>query len=426
MTNEEKALIKTIKHNPYKVAQAVGFRDVRKNPHNAWMQEIIWGKDDITLMAHRGSYKSSILSVCIALIMVFFPYSNILFFRKTDTDVHEMIKMVAKALRSKIIVDISIVIYGEPVVIVKEKADVITTNLYASNSGAEQLLGLGINASITGKHADFVFTDDICNIKDRQSRAERDKTKLQFQELINIRNRGGRIISLGTKWHKDDVFTLMNNIQRYTYKETGLITEKELAELKERLSPALFACNYELKIISDDEIIFTEPQTGADDKFVLNGYSHCDAAFYGEDYTAFSIMSYHDGFYYVLGKCWRKSVDDVAEKIADLHSRYLCTKMYMELNADKGYAAKQFRNYGLKVSTYHESMNKYIKIVTYLKNVWKNVIFVEGTDDDYIDMICDYNENAEHDDPPDSLASLIRSVGNKTNRNESEEYTLFL
>ena len=67
----------------------------------------------------------------------------------------------------------------------------------------------------TGKHAYYVITDDICNIDDRISRAERQHTIAQYDELQNIRNRGGRIINLGTPWHKDDVFGRMPNIHRY-------------------------------------------------------------------------------------------------------------------------------------------------------------------------------------------------------------------
>lgn len=97
MTSEEKEIVKKIKTLPYKIANAVGFEDVLEYPHNEWMQNIIFGTDDYTLMAHRGSYKSSCLSVCIALIMLIRPNINILFFRKTDTDVTEMITMVEKS-----------------------------------------------------------------------------------------------------------------------------------------------------------------------------------------------------------------------------------------------------------------------------------------------------------------------------------------
>ena len=61
-------------------------------------------------------------------------------------------------------------------------------------------------------------------------------------------------------------------------------------------------------------------------------------------------------------------------------------------------------------------MNKYLKITSYLKFEWENVIFVQGTDSEYINQICDFNDNAEHDDAPDSLASMIRAIPNKQRR----------
>lgn len=94
--------------------------------------------------------------------------------------------------------------------------------------------------------------------------------------------------------------------------------------------------------------------------------------------------------------------------------------MHMELNADKGYVAKQFRSRGIRVATYHESQNKYMKISTHLKFEWANVVFVEGTDEKYIEQVIDYTEHAEHDDCPDSLASLIRILARKKNRTAEE------
>ena len=404
---------------PYKIAREIGFKDVREYPHNEWMREIITGKADYTLLAHRGSYKSSVLSVCIALIMVLMPYQNIIFLRKADDDVSEMIRMVKKALESEVIQSLALILYKKRIILTESTTSSITTNLFMSASGASQLLGIGLKSSITGKHADLVITDDICNINDRVSRAEREKTKTQFQELRNVCNRGGRIVSLGTKWHEEDVFTLMRNIHVYTYQDTNLISAEEIAVLKESMSPSLFACNYELKIVADDDVIFTEPQTGADPALAEQGNSHVDAAFYGEDYTAFTAMAIHDGKFYVFGKLWRKHIDDVMDECVMWHEKFLCGKMYNELNADKGYVAKQFRQKGLKVATYTEHQNKYVKIVSYLKFEWKNVIFVAGTDEAYINMICDYNENAEHDDAPDSLASLIRIMGR---RKELQQY----
>ena len=62
-------------------------------------------------------------------------------------------------------------------------------------------------------------------------------------------------------------------------------------------------------------------------------------------------------------------------------------------------------------------MNKSLKIETYGKQLWPRVVFVNGTDPEYINQICDWTEDAEHDDAVDSLASLARIMISKK-RNE--------
>ena len=94
------------------------------------------------------------------------------------------------------------------------------------------------------------------------------------------------------------------------------------------------------------------------------------------------------------------------------------SKIYTEDNADKGFMAKDLRKLGARVTTYHESMNKYLKIVTYLKAIWDKLIFVDGTDEAFIQQICDYYEEAEHDDAPDSAASAARLIYSKLGRQE--------
>ena len=414
----KEALIKTIKDYPYKIAQDIGFADVREFPHNEWMKAILTGQEDYTLLAHRGSYKSSVLSVCIALMMVLLPKKNIIFLRKADNDVFEMIRMVKKALESKIIQSMSYILYHRKLVLTESTASTITTNLFLSVSGSSQLLGIGLKSSITGKHADIVITDDICNISDRISKAERDRTKMQYQELQNIRNRGGRIINTGTKWHKDDVFVLTPNIHTYDYKQTGLISEEKIEELRKNMIPSLFACNYELRIIASDDVVFASPQTGADVSLVEQGTAHIDAAYHGEDFTAYTVAKIHDGKYYVFGKLWRKHVNDVLDQILDIHHSLMGGKIYCEDNGDKGYLGRDLRKKGERVVIYTESMNKYLKITSYLKFEWQNVIFVKGTDEEYINQVCDFNDTVEHDDAPDSLASLIRIMPNKPRRDD--------
>ena len=401
--------IQVIEDKPYLIANDVGFTDVREYPHNIWMQNIIFGTDDYTLMAHRGSYKSSVLSVCIALIMVLMPFYNIIFLRKADNDVAEMIRMVKKALESKPIQTLSYAIHGQYVRLIKSSESELTTNLYTSASGSSQLLGIGLKSSITGKHADIVITDDICNLSDRISKAERERTKVQYQELQNIKNRDGRIINTGTKWHKDDFFSLIKKIDIYDYKNTGLISAEDIKKLKEEMTPSLFACNYELKIIAAEDVIFDDAVTDAPFEKILNPQvTHIDAAYGGEDYTAFTATKKTEGKYYIYGRLWHQAVDNVMDKIIIERKRLLAGKIWCEKNGDKGYLAKALREKGERVVDYYEDTNKYIKIVTHLKGDWKNVVFIEGTDPEYIEQILDYNEFAEHDDAPDSASCTIR------------------
>lgn len=415
--NAIKSALSVATETPYLLAREIGFKDVKENPHNEWMKEIINGKTDYTLMAHRGSYKSSVLSVCIAIFMIVRPQINIIFLRKADNDVSEMIRMVKKALDSEPLKALAMALYKRRLTLTESTASTITTSLFISASGSSQLLGIGLKSSITGKHADLVITDDICNVSDRISKAERDRTKLQYQELQNIRNRGGRIINLGTKWHQDDVFSLMGNIHIYDYHQTGLISDEQIKKIRDSMTAALFACNYELKIIAAEDVIFSDPQTGADPALAEQGIAHVDAAYGGEDYTAFTICRKFDGKYYIYGRLWRKHVDDVQEKIIELRRQFNAGKIWCEDNGDKGYLAKNLRKMGERVATYHEKMNKFLKITSYLKGEWKNVIFVDGTDAEYINQVCDYNEDAEHDDAPDSLASIVRLLWKKPNDN---------
>ena len=96
---------------PEIVGRAVGFADMT-SLHGEWIRTMAFGDGDFTLQAHRGSFKSSCLAVAIALILISFPERNIIFIRKTDNDVSEMMGMVVKILRSDIMRDIVTVKYG--------------------------------------------------------------------------------------------------------------------------------------------------------------------------------------------------------------------------------------------------------------------------------------------------------------------------
>lgn len=412
MITKEEAL-KLLWERPIEVGHWVGFKDL-KDIHNEWLRDFLYSDEDQTLQAHRGSFKTTTLSLFFGLHAIEKPNETLMYFRKTDSDVAEIARQTAKILQSGCVKMLVKAIYGCDLKLLKDSNTEIQTNLTTSILGTSQIVGLGIGTSITGKHADIVVTDDIVNISDRTSRAEREKTKLAYQELQNIKNRGGRFVNTGTPWHKEDAFTLMPHPKKFDCYQTGLMTDEQIKATRERMTASLFAANYELRHIASEDVIFTSPATGADPSLAEQGIAHIDAAYGGEDYSALTICKRHDGKYYIFGKLWRKGIEQLEDEIIAYRKMFMAGQIHCEDNADKGFLARDLRKKGERVTLYHENMNKFLKITSYLKFAWKDVIFVKGTDEAYIEQICDYNENAEHDDAPDSLASIIRIYSRKS------------
>lgn len=417
--------MKLLTETPIKIGWAVGFKDLGPL-HNKWMVDMVTTREDKTLQAHRGSYKTTCVSIALAILIVLLPNKKIMFMRKTDSDVKEVIRQVQNILLDRHLQALCELIHGKPLVLTTASAVEINTNLSQDAKGTVQLYGCGISGSLTGKHFDIIFTDDIVNVQDRISKAERDHTKVIYQELQNIKNRGGRIYNTGTPWHKEDCFTLMPEPERYDCYHTGLISPEALKKIRDSMVASLFAANYELRHIASDDVIFTDPVTGADPALVEQGICHTDAAYGGEDYTAFTICNKKGGKYYIFGKLWRKNVDDCTADIIRYRKAFKAGVIYCEDNGDKGYLARDLRQKGERAFTYHESMNKFVKITSYLKAEWKNVVFVAGTDLEYINQICDYTETAEHDDAPDSLASIVRQLWNKRDTKPDPAYSMLL
>lgn len=405
-SSKKQNLIRLIKTNPVRIAQLCGFKDMGEL-HNLWLKQMLFRKEDQTLLAHRGSYKTTCLSVALALMLILWPNRKIIFLRKTDDDVVEVIQQVRKILDTSVFSLMVQVLYGVDLT-VSASTTKIDTCLNTSTQGAVQLLGIGTSGSLTGKHADIVVTDDIVNLKDRASKAERNRIKAVYQELQNVKNRDGRMINTGTPWHKEDAISTMPNVQRFDCYTTGMIPQEKLQEIRQSMSSSLFAANYELRHIASEDVLFTDPQFTSETERIYDGIAHIDAAYGGGDHIAYTILKEASGKLYVFGKMFYGHIDDHLAEIYSLHELYRAGTVYSETNADKGYLRKQLKADGIPSRGYHENQNKHIKITTYLKGNWKDVVFLSDTDPDYLAEILDYTETAEHDDCPDSLASLIR------------------
>ena len=397
--------------HPVQVGHWCGFTRLTAPLHTPWIQSMILGHGDQTLLAHRNSYKTTCLTLAIALRMILYPRQNIMFFRKTEDDVVEVIRQVRTLLTSDAMRILSGRIWGEPVLPLRGDMRQITTTAYLAARGAPQLLGMGIGSSLTGKHADILFTDDIVNLQDRISPAERQRTRDVYMELQNIRIPGGRVMNTGTPWHREDAIRLMPTPIRHDVYTTGLINPGQIQQLKAGMSPSLFAANYELRHTPAEDALFPHlPPQGEDPALLLDGIAHLDGAYGGEDCCALTLGKLHKDTLVLLGKLRPGHVDQHLDDWLALCDACRCAPLYVETNGDKGYLAREIRRRGTAVRQYAERMNKGVKIATYLRGWWGKIAFATGTDEAYIQQILDYTEHARHDDAPDSAACLCRII----------------
>ena len=176
-----KEALEVLVRHPAEVGRLCGFERLTDGLHGEWLRLMLRSADDVTLLAHRGSYKTTCLSLAMAILMVTEPRRNILFLRKTDEDVCEVLRQVKGILQGEAMQCLTDQLWGHPVSLNRATAFELQADCYDSPRGAVQLLGQGIGGSLTGKHADIIFTDDIVNLQDRLSEAERRRTKAVYR-----------------------------------------------------------------------------------------------------------------------------------------------------------------------------------------------------------------------------------------------------
>ena len=125
--NREQA-VTFLKNNPAKFGHMMGFKDLTEI-HNGWIKDMVFGKGDMTKQASRGTYKTTSVSIGLALIIILLPNLTSLFMRKTDPDVKEVIKQVQNILADPHTHYFVQCIYGVNLKMVVQTSTEITTNL---------------------------------------------------------------------------------------------------------------------------------------------------------------------------------------------------------------------------------------------------------------------------------------------------------
>lgn len=417
-------------------------------------------------------HNSTCLRLAIAIIMILQPTLTVILIRKSEDAVKELIGGVSKILETPLFNKFVEILH--PDIMNKngfkkttDTALIINTNLNISLSGEPQLRGVGLGSPLTGMHSKMIITDDIVTLVDRESDAERRNTISKYQELVNIISTGkgfedSVILNIGTPWHEEDAFNIMEkglpkksemhlkyenipekektdkqrekirlaNMDRglfvYNCYQTGLMTDEEIKRKKEMLNDdVLFAANYLLSLVSDDEKPFPKINNFgnySNSFFVSDScwevFAAIDCAYGGDDSTSLSIgaIDWDNHTVVVFGKMYKGvAIDKNYMELAEEMYKYNAYTLFLETNADKGLMGEKFRELGFNVNDYHEYGNKHTKIVSTIRPFWREkgenlmpcVQFTQETDEDYLKQIYSYKKGVKHDDAPDNLACLL-------------------
>lgn len=400
---------KILKH-PHLLGHYLGYNDLT-DIHSEWIIKAWTSRKDYVLQAHRNSYKTSaVLVIGTIWYLLYNPEATILIVRKEYEGAASILKAIQKHYESEeMTVIYKMFGFKEDFRLKDCRKDTITLPFKKIVTKEGNIDSLGIGGAITGRHYDKIICDDIVTLKDRVSKAERDKTKSFAMELMNIKKPEGTITVTGTPWHREDVFSILPQADKYPLYSVNIkgLSESIINDIRGRTTPSLFAINYLLKHVADENKIFSDAKFwhwGIENSCI----AHLDAAYSGTHYTSLSLLQMNNGKIVLKGWVWRESLVDLYQRITNLLIENNCGTIHMEDNADKGLGRESLMKYYPNVMGYHEKENKHNKIIMHLKGNWPEVYFDYKCQEEYLNQILDYEEGEEPDDAADSASCILR------------------
>jgi len=406
--------------------------------HDTWIRWVWDSNEPRALQACRGAYKSTSIAVVGTMRwLLFHPNDRIAIVRKTFTDASDVVDTIRHSFEFPAVQTVTKLMLGQFAKTTMARDGRLRFNFKKTSTPEVSVTAHGLDGSLTGKHYDKILCDDIITLRDRISRAERERVARNIYELAtNIIDPGKGSGWIGTPWHREDGWQIINSfapLLKFPLAQCpGIFTDEEIEAKRRTTTPFLFNVNYELCLAGDEATLFQDPWYGHWDYTVKKGVvAHLDAAFGGGDYCAFTIMTPINGppgglttQYQGAGFTYHGNVKDWVPFIVQKCKDYKVTEVFNELNPDKGGTADKLRYQGIKVRNYTENMNKGVKIATYGYDVWKRVRWSDECDDEYMRQILDYHEGLAPDDAPDSFASLMREAFKPVTQATINLYTL--
>lgn len=416
-----------ILEDPLLLAHILGYTKVKTSIHEEWIREV-WRPGFNHTQAHRNSYKTTCRVIAWIWGQFTHKESTCLIARKSIDEARAVINEIAmhyekpplRALYKKEfgIEEPRNLAYWSPM---GKGISLITKKKATKERGLEPS---GVGKPRTGAHYDLIICDDIVNIDDRYSKAERKKTIRYYGELNNIiKNDGIGIKVSGTPWHKEDAYSKMDPPRRYPIELQFIedLTSERIAEIKKGLDESEFQANYHLRHVQSEEKPFAKPN-------YTNEY--CEGQNYGfldpskgesknNDSSALTIGRYQDKIFHVnAGFLWKKRLDQTYDEVENYCKRFNIHTLYIEANKMQEAFVVEFRRRKINCVAVNSITNKHVRIIHYVKKNWERIVFHNSVQKEYMKEIMDYIDPdiSEHDDAPDSLAGFVASFYRKKRR----------
>ena len=418
--NDRKDLLSRYIETPHLFGSEILGYDKLTEIHSQWIRYVWYSKGDVTLQAHRYSYKTTSVVICgIILWLLFNSNTTILLLRKTFDASSEVMEAIQNhyTTNTKLQYFYSHVLGVDNIVgnVWNSKRMSLSTKTNITVEPNLRVKGMNDRGK-TGAHFDIILCDDIINDDDRFYYTERERTKRRLRELMNIAPAaaGKRKIYMGTPWHEDDGFTLVPTPAKYpigTIEINGFDpTSDELKNMREN-SPALYACNYELEHILESGLFskikfIKQWDTTQDIRAVV------DPAWSGKHTTGF-VIGYYDREYkrFVLRIfAFREHIDKAIPFIIQYAKAANCGTIYVEENKDEGAVRRAIGEYWATAVGYKVSRNKHERIINYVSLNWGKTYVLEPETEfekDAVNIFKNYEEGIEPDDPVDAAAKLF-------------------
>jgi len=192
-------------------------------------RQIEEGPTDQIIAAGRGTGKSTITACLASWLWLKNPNSTFLVLSNTQGKAIDFVSQVRKIL--------NVVPYCIPLLPKdNDKDNALGFNLGVRTKFSQDLscTARGISSQITGLHSDFVICDDIEVSGKNETPITKDTLLKKLGELESIRNKGSRVVFLGTPHYQDSVYNTLKMsypMIKYPAEMPDLTSESQIEEV---------------------------------------------------------------------------------------------------------------------------------------------------------------------------------------------------